>query len=149
MTNYENYILKYKIFLKENSLIRKLLIYLILGITINIFVGIFYFVLLYCNLNTLISLSISYIFGVIFSIYFNKNLTFDFKERSSDIWIKLIFLHLLCYFICQASNQTTLILLTEYKYALLIGFIISIGFAATTNFIGMYLIVQQTKKQFK
>ena len=149
MTNYENYISKYKIYLKQNSLIRKLLIYLILGITINIFVGIFYFILLYCNLNTLISLSISYVFGVICSIYLNKNLTFNFKEKNLNIWVKFIFLHILCYFICQASNQTILILLANYKYVLLIGFIISIGFAATTNFIGMYLIVQKTKQKNK
>lgn len=147
MVNHKNFVLKYTILLKQNELIRKLLVYLILGVVINIFVGFFYFLLLYCNFNTFISLSISYIFGVICSIYYNKNLTFKFKEKNLDIWFRFILLHTLCYFICQTSNQVILILIDQYKYALLIGFIISIGLAASTNFIGMYLIIKHERKK--
>ena len=146
MVDQNNFVLKYTIYLKQNQLIRKLLVYLMLGVVINIFVGFFYFLLLYCNFNTLISLSISYIFGVICSIYYNKNLTFKFKEKKLNIWLRFILLHILCYFICQISNQVILILLDQYKYALLIGFIISVGLAASTNFIGMYLIMKHEKK---
>jgi putative flippase GtrA len=146
MVDQNNFVLKYTIYLKQNQLIRKLLVYLMLGVVINIFVGFFYFLLLYCNFNTLISLSISYIFGVICSIYYNKNLTFKFKEKNLNIWLRFILLHILCYFICQISNQVILILLDQYKYALLIGFIISVGLAASTNFIGMYLIMKHEKK---
>jgi putative flippase GtrA len=149
MVNYKNFVLNYKILFKKNKLINKLLVYLMLGVIINIFVGFFYFLLLYCNFNTFISLSISYVFGVICSIYFNKNLTFNFKEKNSNIWLRFILLHILCYFICQITNQVILILLDQFKYALLIGFIISIGLAASTNFIGMYLIIKHEKKKIK
>lgn len=147
ITNYINLVLKYKIKFKENAFIRKILVYLILGIVINTFVGFFYFLLLYCKFDTFISLSISYIFGVICSVYYNKNLTFNIKEKNLDIWLRFILLNILCYFICQTSNQVILILLDQYKYALLIGFIISIGLAASTNFIGMCLIIQNEKKK--
>ena len=68
-----------------NLFFKRLVIYLILGVTINIFVGIIYFLLIYININTILSLSISYIIGVIFSIYYNKKITFKNKSKNKSI----------------------------------------------------------------
>jgi|OM-RGC.v1.024673816 GtrA-like protein. len=147
LTNYKNFILKKRKNLLNNLLVKKITIFLILGITINLFVGGLYFLLLYFGLSTLLSLSISYFLGVLCSVYYNKNLTFNFKNKNISIWIKFIFLHLLCYCLCQTSNQLILYLFQEYKYVLLIGFVISIGLAATTNFVGMNIIVNIENKK--
>ena len=146
MMIYKKFFLNRVLLLKENEMIKKISIYLLFGIVINIFVGFLYFILLNFKLHSFLSLSISYIFGVICSIYFNKNITFRFKGKNSNIWIKFILLHILCYIICQVSNQFILYILEGYQYVLITGFIISVGLAATTNFFGMYLIINFEKK---
>jgi putative flippase GtrA len=125
-----------------NPFFKRLIIYLILGVTINIFVGIIYFTFIFLNINTILSLSIAYIIGVILSIYYNKKITFKYKNKNKNIWIKFGLTHCLAYFICQFSNESIIFLLMNNQYSLTIGFIISIAFAAMTNFIGMNIIMK-------
>jgi len=129
-----------------NLFFKRLVIYLILGVTINIFVGIIYFLLIYININTILSLSISYIIGVIFSIYYNKKITFKNKSKNKSIWIKFGLIHCLAYIISQVTNESIIFLLIENEYVLIIGFILSIGLAAMTNFIGMNIIINYKAK---
>jgi len=143
---YKKFFLNAGVLFKKNEIVKKISIYLFFGIVINIFVGFLYFILLNFKFHSFLSLSISYILGVICSIYFNKNITFNFREQNSNIWIKFILLHILCYIICQVSNQFILHILKGYQYVLITGFIISVGLAAMTNFFGMYLIINFEKK---
>ena len=142
MKNLIKKILKFEL----NPFFKRLVIYLILGVTINIFVGILYFLLIYININTILSLSISYIIGVILSIYYNKKITFKHKSKNKNIWIKFGLIHCLAYIICQVTNESIIFLLIENEYVLIIGFILSIGLAAMTNFIGMNIIINYKAK---
>ena len=127
---------------KLNQYVKRLIVYLIIGVIINIFVGALYFIFLSLNLSTILSLSLSYIFGVFTSIYFNKNLTFKFKTKSLMVWYKFSLLHIIAYIVCQATNESILYLMSTYEYVLILGFIFSIGLAAITNFLGMSIVIK-------
>ena len=136
---------------KLNQHIKRLVLYLIIGVIVNIFVGALYFTFLSLKLSTILSLSISYIFGVFASIYFNKNLTFKFRTKSIIVWYKFSLLHIIAYIVCQVTNESILYLMSSYEYVLILGFIVSIGLAAITNFIGMSIVIknEEIKKDKK
>ena len=130
----------------NNVLTIKLILFLIFGVITNILGGIIYFTLVYFKINTILSLSLAYIIGVIFSIFFNKNITFKIEQKSQKIWLKFILLHCICYLICQVTNEAIIFLLKGNEYVLFIGYVFSVGLAAMTNFIGMYIIIKYESK---
>ena len=122
---------------------KKIFKFFVFGISVNLFVALIYFTLIFFDINTIISFSFAYFIGIFLSIYLNKNYTFDYKNYNSKIWIKFFLIHLFCYALSQVTNETLLLILSNFYFKYLFGFVISIGIAASTNFICMYLVINK------
>lgn len=128
-----------------NSKIKlKLIKFFVFGISVNLFVALIYFTFIFFDINTIISFSFAYLIGIFLSIYLNKNYTFDYKNYNSKIWIKFFLIHLFCYALSQVTNETLLFILSNFYFKYIFGFVISIGIAASTNFICMNLVINKT-----
>ncbi len=121
--------------------------FLFVGILINFFVACIYLSLIFFNFGSISSLTISYIFGVLSSIYINKNFTFNVKKPSLKIWYNFILIHIFCYVLSQVSNETFLFILKDYKFKYLVSLFITIGLAATVNFVCMNMVIKRFNKE--
>ena len=128
----------------NNQMKKKIFKFFVFGISVNLFVASIYFTFIFFNINTIVSFSFAYLIGIFLSIYLNKNYTFNYKIHSSKIWIKFFLIHLFCYILGQATNETFLLILTNFYLKYFFSFVISIGIAASTNFICMYLVINKT-----
>ncbi len=138
LTNLKKIILK-KLFSKIIKF--RVFKYLIAGIIINISTACVYFSLVFLNFSSVFSLTVSYILGVLSSIFINKNYTFEYKEKSFKVWYQFAFIHILCFILSQITNESFLFILQPYKLRYLISYLISIGIAATINFVLMTLVI--------
>ena len=131
----------------SNEIKIRIVRFLFVGILINILVALIYFTLIFLNFGSILSLTVSYTFGVISSIFINKNFTFEFRTPSLTIWYQFAIIHLSCFILSQITNETTLFLLNHYEFKHVVGFILSIGLAATINFICMNLVIKNLQKK--
>ena len=122
--------------------------FLVFGVVVNFFQACIYFNLIWLNFGSILSLSIIYIIGVISSIFLNKNYTFNFKKPSLKIWMFFAIIHVICFVLSQVINETSLFILQKYNHKYLISYVLSIGTAATVNFLSMHTVIKKLQLRF-
>ena len=97
-----------------------------------------YMVLILASLDIYFSSLISYFSAIFYGYIANKKITFKSRDKISLAnVIKYVGLHLCTMVIYVYLNSYFVVMLEEYKFSLLIAFILPISLTATLNFWGL------------
>jgi len=129
---------------------REIGIFLINGFIAVIVAYIVYMVLISASLDMYLSSLISYFSAMLYGYIANKKITFKSRDNISFTnVIKYIGLHLCTMIIYVYLNSYFVVMLEEYKFSLLIAFILPISLTATLNFWGLRFWVFKKVSKFQ
>ena len=129
---------------------REIGIFLINGFIAVIVAYIVYMVLISASLDMYLSSLISYFSAMLYGYIANKKITFKSRDNISFTnVIKYIGLHLFTMIIYVYLNSYFVVMLEEYKFSLLIAFILPISLTATLNFWGLRFWVFKKVSKFQ
>ena len=129
---------------------REIGIFLINGFIAVIVAYIVYMVLISASLDMYLSSLIPYFSAMLYGYIANKKITFKSRDNISFTnVIKYIGLHLFTMIIYVYLNSYFVVMLEEYKFSLLIAFILPISLTATLNFWGLRFWVFKKVSKFQ